>query len=73
MPNRLRVVREARGLSQEALAEAALTSVSLIRRAELYDRLPPPMARERLAAALGSTVGDVWPDLEAVVVAGGSS
>lgn len=71
--NRLRELREARGVSQEALANAALTSVGLIRQIERYDRAATPMARERLAAALGSTVAEVWTQIEVEVVAGGSS
>ncbi len=66
MPNRLREFRQRSGLSQEGLAARACTSVMLIRRVEKYDRVPSPMAAERLAAALGVAVSTVWPQTGAV-------
>ena len=56
---RVRVAREARGLTQEQLAEAAGVSKQTISNLENGHRLPARRTVERVAAALGSDPGDL--------------
>ena len=54
----LRTMRAARGLSQEELAEAALTSASFVSHIETGKLRPTPDLEQRLRKALG------WTELE---------
>jgi DNA-binding XRE family transcriptional regulator len=62
--NRLKHLRLARGLAQYGLATIAQTSPSTIVAAERWGYVPSPAVRQRLAAALGVAVRDIWPDKE---------
>jgi transcriptional regulator with XRE-family HTH domain len=55
-PERLRAIREARGVSRERLAVAAGISSRTILRAELAQARPQPVVVAALAMALGVTV-----------------
>ncbi len=60
----LRRLRRAHGLSQRRLAEAARVNVTTINRLELDRRaIPTAPTRAAIAAALGTSVGDVFPHL----------
>ena len=56
--DRLRALREARALSQNALARAAKLSPSLVNMLEGGDRQPTAEVTRRLARALGLDAGD---------------
>lgn len=66
--NRVRPIREAKGLRREDLASRALISYEYVRRLEREGDDTPeptlPVAR-RIADALGSTLDDVFPQQEA--------
>jgi DNA-binding XRE family transcriptional regulator len=62
--NRLKQLRRARGLAQYGLATLAQTSPSTIVAIERWGYVPSPAVRQRLAAALGVEVRDIWPDTE---------
>lgn len=55
-PDRLRHLREARGLSRERLAAAAGISSRTIARAELREARPQPVVVAAMGAALGVAV-----------------
>jgi DNA-binding XRE family transcriptional regulator len=63
--NRLRALREARGLAQYGLAVLAHTSPTTILAIERYGHQPGYTVRERIAQALGVDVHDIWPKQEA--------
>ena len=61
MPNALRALRQARGLTILGVAVPAHTAPSTIVAIEKYDYVPGRSVKERLAAALSVAVSDVWP------------
>lgn len=58
----LREAREAAGLSRHALAARAGVGTSTIERVERLAVRPRLVTRRALAAALGVTVADLWPE-----------
>jgi len=62
--NNLKQLRQGRGLAQYGLATLARTSPSTIVATERWGYVPSPAVRQRLAAALGVAVWDIWPDEE---------
>jgi DNA-binding XRE family transcriptional regulator len=64
--NRLRSLREARGLAQYGLAVLAQTSPTTILAIERYGHQPGFTVQERIAHALGVAVHDIWPMRETV-------
>ncbi len=58
---RLREVRRSRGLTQVELARKAAISESYVRRLESMGAAPGIDMLDRLAAALGTTAGDLLP------------
>jgi DNA-binding XRE family transcriptional regulator len=60
--NRLRALREERGLAQYGLVVLASTSPTTILAIERYGHCPQSIIRERIASALGVTVSDIWPE-----------
>lgn len=64
--NNLKQFRQARGLAQYGLATLAQTSPTTIVATERWGYVPTPMVRQRLAAALGVSEHDIWPDEEPV-------
>lgn len=63
-PNRLADLRHERGLSQNALARLADTTVFTISRIEGGGTPRIPTAR-RIAAALEVSLDDIWPEVAA--------
>jgi transcriptional regulator with XRE-family HTH domain len=59
MLNRIKALREARGIAQKALAEAAGVSGPFIYDLENGNRNAKPETWERIAAALGVTVEEL--------------
>lgn len=57
---RLKEARERRSLSQEALADKAGVSRSVVSFAEIGESLPYPRNRAKLADALGVDPEDLW-------------
>lgn len=53
--------RRARGWTQEELAEACSLSPGYIARLERGERLPSPLALDRIARTLEVEVADLWP------------
>ena len=66
MPNNVRDLRNAKGLSQKALAELALTSQQQIQRIESGQSAPKLELAMRIAAALGQSIGAVFPGISLV-------
>lgn len=60
--NRVKELRQTKGLSQMALAVATVSSTATIVYIERYQHTPGPDLRRRIAAALGCTEPEVWPD-----------
>ncbi len=63
--NNLRALRREARLTLYGLAALAESSAATIINIERYDHVPGPDLRERFARALGVTVSDIWPHLEA--------
>ncbi len=63
MENMLRKIRKEQNLTQMALARRIGSTPSWLTYIERYDYLPGPDLRERIAAALGVEVVELWPDL----------
>lgn len=63
--NRLRELREARGLAGWGVATAARVSPSLVSAIERWNYLPKERTRRKIADALGVTERDIWPNLDA--------
>ena len=66
MLNKVRDLRTAKGLSQRALAELALTSQQQIQRIESGQSAPRLELAMRIAAALGQGIGTVFPGISLV-------
>jgi transcriptional regulator with XRE-family HTH domain len=64
--NRLRALREERGLAQYGLAVLARTSPTTILAIERYGHNPGDAVQQRIAQALGVSINDIWPKQEAV-------
>ncbi len=60
----LRSLRLARGLPQAALAVQAGCSPTTVLIIEGWGHVPSPPVRQRLAAALGVDVREIWPGEE---------
>lgn len=73
----LKAIREARGLSQEALAELAKVATTSVYRFEAQERWPQPKSLKALAKALGCSPSALFssgktavpPEVEALVAA----
>lgn len=64
MVNHLRETRQKRGIAIWGLAARARVSPSLVSAIEKWGYAPRPGTQERIAAALGVSVGEIWPDPE---------
>jgi DNA-binding XRE family transcriptional regulator len=62
--NKLKELRQAARLAQYGLATLAQTSPSTIVATERWGYVPSPAVRQRLAAALGVSERDIWPEEE---------
>jgi DNA-binding XRE family transcriptional regulator len=62
--HRLRALRQGRGLSLWGLAVQARTSPGTLSAIERWGYRPRAELRQRIAAALGVTVPDIWPGVE---------
>jgi transcriptional regulator with XRE-family HTH domain len=62
--NHLREARSGRGLTMWAVAARCRVNPSLLSGIERYDYLPSVAVRERIAAALGVEVSEIWPDAD---------
>ena len=62
MSNRIRDVRQAKGLKQRELAEAAHTCQTIISELEREVRKPWLMVAKRLSQALEVSIEDLFPD-----------
>jgi DNA-binding XRE family transcriptional regulator len=60
--NKLKELRQAKGLAQYGLATLAQTSPSTIVATERWGYVPSPAVRQRLAVALSVSERDIWPD-----------
>lgn len=63
--NNIKLIRERKGMTQKALAEAAKVSSPYIYDLENGNRNAKPETWERIAAALGCTVNDLLEPKEA--------
>ncbi len=63
--NRLRELRHQRGLAMWALAARSRVQPSQLLGIERHDYLPGRIIRDRIAAALGVPVLEIWPELAA--------
>jgi lambda repressor-like predicted transcriptional regulator len=62
--NHLRQLRRHQGLPLYGLAVRAHVSPTIIGMVERWDYRPGPKVRQRIAAALGVAVADIWPERE---------
>jgi DNA-binding XRE family transcriptional regulator len=62
--NHLKQVRQACGLALYGLAARAKVSPTTLSAIERWDYQPGSEVRERIAAALGVSVADIWPEGE---------
>lgn len=62
--NNLKRLRKERGLTMMALASQAGTTPTWLTYMERYGHIPGADLRGRIAAALGITEKEIWPDLE---------
>ncbi len=60
--NRLRELREARGLAQQGLAVLAQVSPGLVVMVEKWGYRPTERVRERIAAVLQCPPDEIWPE-----------
>lgn len=63
--NKLRELRQAQNLSQWGLAVDVGTSTAMLSAIERWGYQPRADLCERIAAALGVAVSDIWPEAEA--------
>ncbi|NQT72022.1 MAG: helix-turn-helix transcriptional regulator [Chloroflexi bacterium] len=62
--NRLREIRQERGIAQQWLAAHAGCSPSKLTSIERYNYLPSRGLRQRIAEALETTPEEIWPGLD---------
>jgi len=65
MDNKLREIRKAKAFTLQGLAAAAKSTPATLIFVELYDHLPGPDLRNRIAEALGVGEAEIWLTLEA--------
>ena len=62
-PQTMRDIRKNRKMSLMALATAAGSTPSWLTYIERYGHVPGPELRKRIAAALGVSEAELWPEL----------
>jgi DNA-binding XRE family transcriptional regulator len=61
MSNRLRELRNERGLAQQGLAARARVSPAMIVAVERWGHVPGEVVQQKIATALGVQPMDIWP------------